>query len=223
MKLSVVVPAYNEEKNLLPLYNEIQAALGLAAISFEIIFVNDGSTDSTRNVIDKLAAENQEVKAVHLEKNSGQSFATMQGFQAAQGEYITLLDADLQNDPLDILKMMPLLNSEIQGVCGWRRNRKDTKIFVVSSKVANTLIRFMFGLRVHDSGCSLRVVNANYLKEIRYFKNFHRYIPILLHLKGVQLAEIEVNHRWRNEGQSNYSIFKSLRVIKELIYLRFFY
>jgi dolichol-phosphate mannosyltransferase len=133
------------------------------------------------------------------------------------------MDADRQNDPADIPKLMQLLGGECEAVCGWRRNRKDKRIFVVSSKVANFIIRRLFGLKVHDSGCSLRVVKAQYLKEIHYFKNFHRYIPIILHLKGVKLRELEVNHRWRREGESKYSIFKSLRVLKELFYLRLFY
>lgn len=222
MKLSVVVPAFNEEKNVLQLYRELAAAIS-TELDYEIVFVNDGSTDATADILNHIAEKQQVVRVIHLTKNSGQSFATYEGFKAARGEYIVLLDADLQNDPADIPKLMKLLSDKTEGVCGWRRNRKDTRIFVVSSIIANILIRLMFGLSVHDSGCSLRVVKAGYLKQIRYFKNFHRYIPILLHLKGVQLAEMEVNHRWRREGQSNYSIFKSVRVVKELIYLRFFY
>ncbi len=223
MKLSVVVPCFNEEKNLLTLLAEIETAVRPLSISYEIIFVNDGSTDNTQSLLDQISQEKSNVRIVHLLQNSGQSFATMRGFEKAEGELIALLDADLQNDAADIPRMLNLISEEIEAVCGWRRQRKDTTIFVVSSRVANAIIRFMFGSSVHDSGCSLRVVKASYLKQIRYFKNFHRYIPIILHQKGVILTELEVNHRWRKEGQSNYSIFKSLRVIKELIYLRFFY
>ncbi|MDB5283435.1 MAG: dPM1 [Bacteroidota bacterium] len=223
MKLSLVVPAFNEEKNLDPLYTEIVNALLPLKEEYEIVFVNDGSTDDTLNVLNGLKAGDKRINVIDLRINSGQSFATMEGFKAAKGEFIVLLDADRQNDPADIPKMMALLNSEYEGVCGWRKNRKDKQVFVVSSRIANFLIRSFFGLRVHDSGCSLRVVKAQYLKDINYFKNFHRYVPIILHLKKVNLREMQVNHRWRSEGESKYSIFKSVKVLKELFYLRFVY
>ena len=223
MKLSIVVPAYNEEKNVQPLYQEIKQALTSLNGDYEVVFVNDGSADTTLSVLNGLKATDPKVRVVDLKKNEGQSFATMEGFKAASGDLIVLLDADRQNDPTDIPKMIQMMGAQYEGICGWRKNRKDKRIFVISSKVANFIIRGMFGLRVHDSGCSLRVVKAQHLKSINYFKNFHRYIPIILHLKGVKLGEMEVNHRWRSEGESNYSIFKSIRVLKELFYLRLFY
>ncbi|MBK8659438.1 MAG: glycosyltransferase [Bacteroidetes bacterium] len=189
----------------------------------EIIYVNDGSSDDTKNAIQKICANDQRVRLINLNTNSGQSYATMQGIKAATGNYIAMLDADLQNDPADILLLLQKLNGSCEGVCGWRKNRKDRPIFVISSVIANNLIRVLFGLKVHDSGCSLRVVKAECLKRLKYFKNFHRYIPILLHLNNVRLTECEVNHRWRGEGRSNYSIFKSLFVVKELIFIRLFY
>lgn len=223
MKLSVVIPAYNEELNLLPLYEEIQKAVSSLGCEYQIIFVNDGSTDGTAQLLKKISDCDKHVAAIDLSPNGGQSWATMKGIEAATGDYIVLMDADRQNDPADIPKLYSKLSGEYQAVCGWRRDRKDKRIFVLSSKVANFLIRRIFGLKVHDSGCSLRIVPAANLKRITYFKNFHRYIPIILHMQGVKLTEIEVNHRWRSEGQSNYSIFKSLRVMKELLFLRFTY
>ncbi len=223
MKLSIVIPAYNEGENLYTLHKEIEAGVRGMNIDYEVIFVNDGSSDNTADVLNKLQSANANINNIHLPQNSGQSYATMQGIQAAKGEYIVTMDADCQNDPADIPKLFALLGNEHKAVCGWRKQRKDKGIFVISSKVANAIIRTVFGLRVHDSGCSLRVAQAQHLKSINYFNNFHRYIPIILHLKGVSLAEAEVNHRWRTMGQSKYSIFKSIKVLRELFFLRLVY
>lgn len=223
MKLSIVIPAYNEGENLYTLHKEIVEGVSGMNINYEVVYVNDGSSDNTADVLNNLQAANPNINNIHLQQNSGQSYATMRGIQAAQGTYIVTMDADCQNDPADIPHLFAKLNNTCRAVCGWRRQRKDKGIFVVSSKVANAIIRNIFGLKVHDSGCSLRVAEAQHLKSINYFNNFHRYIPIILHLKGITLAEVEVNHRWRTLGQSKYSIFKSIKVLRELLYLRTFY
>lgn len=223
MKLTLVIPVYNEADNISPLTAEIQDALNGFIDSYEIIFINDGSDDNTVSVLSDLSSKNPAIRAIHLAQNKGQSFATWQGILSAKGELICFLDGDLQNNPADLPAMVTKLESGFDVVCGWRRQRQDKKVFVFSSIVANFIIRKLFLMHTHDSGCSLRVTYTRHLRKIRFFEHFHRYIPILLHLQDLLVTELVVNHRYRTKGESKYKITKSFGVLKELLYLRFFY
>jgi glycosyltransferase involved in cell wall biosynthesis len=223
MTLSVVIPVYNEEQNIAHLYEELAEAFRDNEVIFEIIFVNDASTDGSLYEIKTLAKSDSRIRLIDLSSNHGQSYATMQGIQAAKGEIMAILDGDMQNDPHDLPTMVDLLLQGYDMVCGWRQDRKDNKALVFSSRIANKIIRLIFGIKTHDSGCSQKVAYSVHFKQIRFFEHFHRYIPIILAKRNIKITEIIVNHRKRFAGHSKYSIMKSFRVLYELLYLRFFY
>ena len=223
MTLSIVIPVHNEELNIAPLYNAIVSVPEIKYILTEVIFVDDGSKDQTKAEIKKLVQIDKRVKSITLNSNLGQSFATMQGIQSSTGKMIAILDGDMQNDPKDLPKMIAYLYEGYDLVCGWRKNRKDKWLSVTFSRIANMIIRVLFRVKIHDSGCSLRVGYAQYFKQIRFFEHFHRYIPIILSMQHLRVAEMEVDHYARFSGQSKYNLSKSFVVIKELLYLRFFY
>lgn len=223
MKLSVVIPVFNEEKNIAPLYKELASTFSMSEILSEIIFVNDASVDQTLKEIETVAKSDSRVIIINLAGHHGQSHATMQGIQAASGDLMAFLDGDMQNDASELPKMVAMLSDGYDLICGWRKDRKDKWSLVFSSRFANLLIRIVFGIKTHDSGCSQRVAYSKYLKRIKYFEHFHRYIPIIFAMENLQIGEIIVNHRSRASGQSNYTIMKSFKVLKELAFLRFFY
>jgi dolichol-phosphate mannosyltransferase len=223
MDISIVVPVYNEADAIYQLFCEIESCGLEPRNSYEIIFVNDGSTDNSSDVIKELSIKHNHVLSIVLEGNEGQSFAVSEGIKAAKGNILVLLDADLQNDPTDIPKMILKLDEGFDLICGWRKRRKDQRMFVVSSQMANKIIRFLFNISIHDTGCSLKAGHVRYFKEIKYFRNYHRYFPILMKkiYPGIRIAEVIVNHRKRETGEAKYSIFKSVGVFFELLYLSF--
>lgn len=224
MKLSIIIPAYNEGQNIPLLYKEIGNAISPLNLKFEIIFVNDGSSDNTYQQIFDLEHTDPFVKGIHLKQNQGQSVALFSGIRQASGELVAILDADLQNDPKDIPGMINLLTNNIDVICGWRKERKDNLLTTnLPSKIANWIIRWYFDIPFHDVGCSLKLCRRSALNSIEYFPNFHRYIPIILHNAGFSVLETTVNHRARQYGQSHYSILKSINVIQELVALKRLY
>jgi len=222
LRLSVVVPAYNEEENILPLAEEIVAALSSLPGGFELILVDDASTDSTARCIREIALP--QVRGVFHQINCGQSAAVGSGFQAARGEWIATLDGDGQNDPADIPAMLEqAARSDVDCVTGVRRKRRDTFIRRFSSKTANGFRNWITGDQVSDSGCGIRVVRRSALREIPVFNGMHRFLPTLLRGQGFSVAEATVNHRERVRGTSKYGVHNRLwRGIRDCFGIRWY-
>lgn len=220
-KLSVVICVYNEGPNIRSLAGEIQAAL--KDIDFEAIFVDDGSADQTRDEV--LSIGDRRFILIELKRNYGQSSALQAGINAAVGEYIALMDGDLQNDPADIPGMLrKCIEEEWDMVAGVRVNRKDG-VFLrkLPSKIANAMIRQATGIRMKDLGCTLKVFNAKAIKDIRIYGELHRFIPVLVTLEGyTRITEVQVNHRPRQFGKSKYNLNRTTRVMSDLLLMLFF-
>lgn len=220
-KLSVVICVYNEENNILTLSHEIIQAL--KGIDFETIFVDDGSTDRTRQEICRIGDER--FILVELYKNYGQSSALQAGIDAASGEFIALLDGDLQNDPADIPGMLEMAQKEEWDmVAGVRSERKDgILIRKIPSGIANFLIRTTTGIQMKDMGCTLKLFPREAIKSIRIYGELHRFIPVLLSLEGAtRFTQVSVNHRSRKFGKSNYNLSRTTRVLSDLLLMLFF-
>lgn len=205
MKLSVVLPVYNEEKNIRPLFNELEEVLEESFEDYEIIFVDDGSQDSSLDRIKELGEESREVKWVELRKNFGQSYAMQAGLDLAEGDLIVTMDSDMQNDPHDIPRLISELertNSDM--VCGWRKKRNGPRLKDVSSRVASFLRRLILRADLHDYGCTLKVFRSEAAESLSLRGEMHRYIPALLKVHGFRVSELEVNHRKRNAGNTKY-------------------
>lgn len=209
--LSIVVPVCNEEASLDLLYGELILALDRIELSSEIIFVDDGSRDSSLCVLKALEVKDARVRIIRLDANHGQSTALDAGFRAARGQYTATLDADLQNDPADIGKLLPYLETA-DVVNGVRATRRDTLSKRLSSRVANRVRNWATGANVSDIGCSLRVMRTHYLRKIKLYRGMHRFLPTLLAMEGARLVEVDVSHRPRQYGESKYGIGNRLFV-----------
>ncbi len=206
--ISVVVPCYNEEGNLVPLVTATEQALGQIKVPYEIIITDDCSKDNSWAVLQKIAAENPRVRIQRLAKNSGQSAAMWAGIQAARGQYVATLDADLQNDPMDLPKFMAALR-DFDCVCGSRvENRRQGDNFVrqMSSRVANWVRNRITHETVSDSACCFRVFKRECAANLKFFKGMHRFLPTLFKLEGFTVTELPVRHQMRHSGKSNYGI-----------------
>ena len=207
-EISLVVPAYNEEKNLPLLVEEIARAMERAGKSWELILVDDGSTDASLSVIRRMAAGQPQVRYISFANNSGQSAAFGAGFQEAQGEWIITMDADLQNDPADIPDMLALLeNGKYDMVTGWRAIRQDSTAKRWASRLGNAVRNKLSNENVQDTGCSLKILRADLAKRLPMFTGMHRFLPTLMKMNGATVAEIKVNHRARLHGVSKYGIW----------------
>jgi glycosyltransferase involved in cell wall biosynthesis len=221
--LSIVIPVYNEQDNVLPLHERIKVAMGSQPVSYEIIFVNDGSSDGTGPNLEKVVSLNSNCKVVNFKRNFGQTAAMMAGIDFAQGEIIVGLDGDLQNDPGDIPKLVAKLDEGYDVVSGWRRHRKDAAIRrTLPSKIANWLISYISGVPLHDYGCTLKAYRREVVKDVRLYGEMHRFIPIYASWQGGRVAEIEVNHLPRIHGESKYGLDRVLKVVLDLIVVKFF-
>ena len=220
MKLSIVIPAYNEEKNVSLLHDEISAALKQIDSDYEIIFVDDGSTDGSRDIMRRLSTEG--TRSLILGRKFGQTAALAAGLDDARGSIIITMDADGQNDPADIPRMVALLGEGYQVVSGWRFARKDGLLTRrVPSRLANALIAFVTGVRLHDFGCTLKVYDRMVLENVRLYGEMHRFIPALASWVGAEVTEVKVNHRPRLVGKSKYGIGRVVRVLLDLITVKF--
>lgn len=220
-KLSLVICVFNEEPNIKPLSDQIKNAL--ADIDFEAIFVDDGSTDNTRAEILKI--DDPRFLLVELKRNYGQSSALQAGIDQADGEFIALIDGDLQNDPMDVPKMLKMIeDEEWDMVAGVRANRKDGMFLrKVPSKIANYMIRKSTGIHMKDLGCTLKIFTCETIKSIHIYGELHRYIPALIALEGAtKITQVDVNHRPREFGSSKYNLSRTTRVISDLILMVFF-
>jgi len=224
IQLSVIAPVYNEAPNLDPLYRQITAALDGVVDRYEILLVDDGSTDGGYEVMQALHQADPRVVVVQFRRNFGQSAAFAAGFDYAQGDFIVTLDADLQNDPADIPILLDKLAEGYDVVAGWRRDRKDHLIRRIPSFLANRLITRATGVQLHDTGCSLRAFRRDVVKSLRLYGEMHRFIPALASWIGIRLCEIPVNHRPRTHGQAKYGKFgldRTFRVILDLMTIYF--
>lgn len=217
--LSVIVPVFNEENNISPLYCELTEVLGKMALPHEIIFIDDGSTDNSYQVLVDLHAADGTVKVIQFRRNFGQTAAFAAGFDVAQGELILTIDADGQNDPNDIPRLLSALQEgEYDFVTGWRVNRKEPFIRRMLSKMANNIISRSTHLVIHDRGCSLKLFKREIVKNLRLYGQLHRFLPELASSIGVKITEVPVNDRSRMSGKSKYgSITRTPRVILDLI------
>jgi glycosyltransferase involved in cell wall biosynthesis len=218
-RISVVIPTFNEEASVTPLYQELSRTLETRNIDFEILFVDDGSEDGTTTKLRKICESDTRVKLIRLRSNYGQSTAMEVGFQYSRGEAIITLDADGQNDPADIPKMVNLIEKGYDVVSGWRRNRKDSLAKLLPSRISNWLVRALFQINIHDSGCTLKAYTRNVVVNLNLFGEIHRYIPVLLYSHGFSITELVVNHRARKSGKSKYGTGRLIRGAIDLLKL----
>jgi glycosyltransferase involved in cell wall biosynthesis len=220
--VSLVIPVYNEAENLEDLYQELFASATRLGRPFEIIFVDDGSTDGSWPILKAIHKRDARVKLIRLRKNFGQTAALSAGFDFARGEIIISLDADLQNDPADIALLVGKIEEGYDIVSGWRKDRKDKLLSRrLPSAVANWLISRTTRVRLHDYGCTLKAFRRDVIKNVKLYGELHRFIPAIASHMGVAIAEVQVNHRPRQHGKSKYSIFRFTRVILDLLTVKF--
>jgi glycosyltransferase involved in cell wall biosynthesis len=223
MDVSVVIPIHNEEPNLEALYRELTEAFSGWGRSYEIIFVDDGSTDKSFAILERLQLADTRLRVIRFRRNFGQTAAFSAGFAHARGRLIVTSDGDLQNDPRDIPMLVKKLEEEqLDIVCGWRRDRKDAFVSrLVPSFLANGLISWATGVKLHDYGCSLKVFRAEVVKSIKLYGEMHRFIPAIASEQGVAIGEAVVNHRPRLHGRSKYGISRTIRVVLDLLTVKF--
>ncbi len=220
--MSVIIPLLNEEKNIPILYDELTQTLRKTGLDYELIFVDDGSTDSSLPILENIQQNDYYVKIISLRKNFGQTAAMSAGFDLAQGDIIIAMDADLQNDPADIPMLLAKINEGADLVTGWRYNRQDPFFSrKLPSKIANRIISFATGVHLHDYGCTLKAFKHEVIKTIKLYGEMHRFIPAIASAMGVTIAEVKVNHRARRFGTSKYGISRTLRVILDLMTVKF--
>ena len=220
--LSIVVPVFNEAENLRPLMAEIVAALAGEAVDYEVIFIDDGSTDDSFDILRQLHQEDERVVAIRFRRNHGQTAAFAAGFKQARGRTILTIDADRQNDPADIPRLMAKLEEGYHVVNGWRQDRQDGFLMRrLPSFLANRLIASLSDVPLHDRGCSLRLFRAEVTRELKLYGELHRFIPEMVNFAGFTMAEVPVSHRPRVAGRSKYGISRTFRVILDLFTILF--
>ncbi len=220
-QVSVVVPLLNERDNIGPLYEQITQTL-TDKYDYEIIFVDDGSSDNSFDILAKLQKSDAKIRVLCFRKNFGQTAALSAGFTHARGKVIVAIDADLQNDPADIPEMIAKLDEGFDVVSGWRKKRYDNAITrLLPSKIANWLISRITGVKLHDYGCTLKVYRREVLEETKLYGEMHRFIPALASWSGARIAETAVNHRPRTTGKTKYGLGRTLKVILDLITVKF--
>ncbi len=222
LDLSVVVPVYNEEESLPALVSELHEVLGPAGLSYEIVLVDDGSSDGSYALAKKMAATDPALTLVRFRRNFGQTAAMQAGLDTARGKAVVTMDADLQNDPSAIPQMLAKLEEGYDMVAGWRANRQDAFINrKLPSFLANRVISATTKVKLHDYGCTLKAMTSDVARELRLYGEMHRFIPAVASWVGVRIIEMKVNHRARRFGSSKYGIGRTLRVILDLMTVRF--
>jgi len=223
MKYSVVVPAHNEEESVGPLHQAVSKVLDSMGGQWEMIVVDDGSTDDTYQRLQEIRQRDARVKIIRFRRSFGQTAGWSAAFDRAQGEYVIVLDADLQNDPADIPAMIKMLQEQnLDVVSGWRKDRKDKKgLLTVGSLIGNRMRRWVTGEKVHDHGCSLKVYRREALQDLELYGEMHRYITALLTWKGFKVGEMVVRHHPRQFGRTKYNLRKKLKGILDLLIVKF--
>ncbi|MHB1345980.1 MAG: glycosyltransferase family 2 protein [Candidatus Humimicrobiaceae bacterium] len=220
--LSVVIPVFNERENISYLYENLNKVLPLLCRKYEVLLIDDGSSDGTFDELVKIHEQNDNYKVIKFRKNFGQTPAMSAGFDYANGEIIITLDADLQNDPQDIPLLIEKMNEGFDVVSGWRINRQDKAMSrKLPSKVANWLIAKLTGVKIHDYGCTLKAYSRDVVKNIELYGEMHRYIPAVASWMGISVAEVPVHHHSRKFGKSKYGISRTIRVILDIIILKY--
>ncbi len=221
MTLSIVVPLYNEEENIPTLYEKLKDNLDPLEKEYEILFVDDGSTDRTLSILEEIQSKDKRVIILSLRRNFGQTAAFAAGFDFARGDVIVTMDGDLQNDPADIQKLLELVKDN-DLVSGWRKNRKDPFFSRrLPSLIANWLISNVTGVKLHDYGCSLKAYRRDVIKNLKLYGEMHRFIPAVASWYGVRVAEVEVRHFPRLRGSTKYGISRTIKVVLDLITVKF--
>ncbi len=218
--ISVVVPLRDEERNVLPLHEELTAAIAPLGVPYELILVDDGSEDGTFARLTEAYARDPHVRVIQFTRNFGQTAAFAAGFSHARGRFIVTSDGDLQNDPADIPRLLQLARDH-DIVCGWRKDRKDHLLRrQLPSVVANWLLAMVTGIHLHDNGCSLKVFRSEVVKPLALTPGMHRYLPALAGQLGGRVAEVVVNHRPRRFGHSKYGLSRTFGVLRDIVQLR---
>lgn len=223
MKLTVLVPVFNEEGNIPGLFDELGSVLGALKKEYEIIVVNDGSSDDTRNVLEKYAKKDERIKVINLAMNAGKTVAMSAGLTYVTGDIIITIDGDLENDPHDIPEMLKKLDEGYGVVSGWRKERWPGKFLSrkLPSVTANWLISRVTGQYLHDYGCMLKIYRAKYLRDLQLYGEMQRFLPAFAAWKGAKVLEMPVNYRKRKHGVSKYGIFRTFQVLLDLVLIRF--
>lgn len=222
MKVSILLPVYNEEENLPLLYDQLVAVVDQNGLDAEFVFVDDGSTDRSYSVMQGLAERDRRVVAVRFRRNFGQTAGLAAAIDHASGEILIPMDADLQNDPQDIPRLLAKLEEGYDVVSGWRRDRHDTFLSRrLPSMIANRLISWWAGVHLHDYGCSLKAYRSEFLREVRLYGEMHRFVPIYASWAGARVTELVVNHRARQFGVSKYGINRTFKVLLDMLTVKF--
>ncbi|MEA1924438.1 MAG: glycosyltransferase family 2 protein [Candidatus Altiarchaeota archaeon] len=222
LELSVVVPVYNEEESIQPLYDELKPVLDKLGKEYEIVFIDDGSTDQSFHELEKLHQRDGRVKVIKFRRNFGQTPAISAGFRNSLGDVIVTLDADLQNDPRDIPRLLDKLGERFDVVSGWRRDRQDPLLTKkIPSRISNNLAKKLTGVDINDFGCTLKAYRRNALEGIELYGETHRYIPALVAWKGFRVGELVVKHHKRMRGETKYNINRLLKGFLDLVNIKF--
>ncbi|MBS3920691.1 MAG: glycosyltransferase family 2 protein [Deltaproteobacteria bacterium] len=220
--LSILIPVYNEVDNILPLFERLSAALKKTERPYEVIFIDDGSTDGTLDALIDINRKNQNIKIISFTRNFGQTAALSAGIDSCKGDIIIPMDGDLQNDPEDILLLLQKIEEGYDVVSGWRKDRKDPFLNRrLPSVIANKMISFIGGVHLHDYGCTLKAYRKDILKNIRLYGEMHRFIPIYAKWVGAHVTEVPVKHLARKAGSSKYGIGRVFKVILDLMVVKF--
>jgi glycosyltransferase involved in cell wall biosynthesis len=220
VELSILIPLYNEEPNVAPLHAELSPILAAMDVLYEVLIIDDGSTDGTFDRLRQIKTADPQTRIVRFSRNFGQTAALAAGFAHARGRFVVTFDGDLQNDPADIPRLLDLART-CDVVSGWRKDRKDDFLTrYVPSAIANRLISLVSGVHIHDVGCSLKIFRAEVVKPLKLTPGMHRYLPALASQLGARVTEVVVNHRPRRFGQSKYGLSRTFRVVSDLFRLR---
>ncbi len=219
--LSIIIPVLNEDKSLQELYSEIVTACDEHEISFEVVFIDDGSTDRSWSVVDELSAKDDRISGIRFRRNFGKAAALTAGMRAARGQVIMMMDADLQDDPAEIPKFLAKLDEGYDVVNGWKQRRLDPWHKVYPSKVFNWMVSRLTKLKLHDHNCGLKLFRTEVAREIRIYGELHRFIAVLAHARGFRVAELPVHHRERQFGHSKYGVKRFMRGFLDLLTVKF--
>ena len=216
-RLSVIVLVYNELESIAPMHEELMGVLEALDLSYEVLYIDDGSRDGSTERLGQLAARDRHVRVVSFRRNFGQTAAVQAGIDHSRGEILVFMDGDMQNDPHDIPRLMEKIDEGYDVVSGWRKNRQDDAVRVLPSKIANWIIARVTGVRLNDFGCTLKAYQREVIEDVKLYGEMHRFIPVYASWVGARITELTVNHRPRTFGHSKYSLARTSRVLLDLI------
>ncbi len=221
LDISIIIPVYNEEKNIVALFNNIKSEIENITSNYEIIWINDGSTDSTSDELKKISDREQRVSYISFRKNFGKAHALNKGFGVAEGDLVFTMDGDHQDDPKEFFHFINKINQGYDVVSGWKYKRRDPFTKRIMSKIFNSLTRGISGVKIHDFNCGFKLYKKEVVKSINLYGDLHRYIPVLAHLEGFKVGEIKVTHHERKFGKSKYGISRLFKGFLDLLTIKF--